>query len=301
MKIVIAGATGFIGSILTDHLWNQFHDLTLLSRTPPAETNVVKKRWSAWQPGFSGEWETAIDGADGIVNLAGEPIAAKRWNPAQKEKLRSSRLDATRSLVTAIGKAQVKPKFLINASAVGYYGARGEEVVTENARPGRDFLSRLCVEWEAEARKVESFGVRVALLRTGIVLAKGKGALAKMVAPFKMFVGGPLGSGHQWMPWIHIDDEIGLITFLIANNDAHGAFNGSAPNPVTMSEFSRILGEVLNRPSWASVPPSALSLLVGEMADMLLSGQRAVPEAATKLGYSFKYPSLSDALRSLKL
>lgn len=301
MKIIIAGATGFIGSILTERLWNQFHDVTLLSRTPPAETGVVKKRWFAWQPGLGGEWEASVNGADGLVNLAGEPIAAKRWSPAQKEKLRASRLDATRSLVNAIRKAQVKPKFLINASAVGYYGTHGDELVTENTGPGQDFLSHLCVEWEAEARKVESLGVRAALLRTGIVLAKGKGALAKMVPPFKIFAGGPLGSGQQWMPWIHIDDEIGLISFLIENDKAHGAFNGCAPNPVTMGEFSRILGDALNRPSWVSVPASALALLVGEMADMLLNGQRAVPEAALKLGYVFKYPALAGALSSLKL
>lgn len=301
MKLVIAGATGFIGSILTDRLWNQFHDLTLLSRRPPAEVNVTKKQWFAWQPGFRGEWEKAVDGADGIINLAGEPIAGKRWSAAQKEILRSSRIDATKSLVNAIANAKVKPKFLINASAVGYYGPHGEELVTESTGPGQDFLSRLCIEWEAEANKAASLGVRVALVRTGIVLAKGKGALAKMVPPFKMFVGGPLGWGQQWMPWIHIEDEIGLICFLIDNDGARGAFNASAPNPVTMAEFSKILGDVLNRPSWACVPPSVLALIVGEMADILINGQRIVPEAVLKLGYNFKYLNLADALRSLKL
>ena len=219
----------------------------------------------------------------------------------QKAKLRSSRIDATRSLVDAISKANVKPNFLINASAVGYYGPHGDETVTEKTGSGSDFLSRLCVEWEDEARKAEAFGVRVALVRTGIVLAKGKGALAKMVAPFKMFVGGPLGSGRQWMPWIHIEDEIELISFLIENDAARGAFNATAPNPVTMDAFSKTLGDALDRPSWASVPPSVLAILVGEMADMLLNGQRAMPEAASKLGYNFKYPNLADALKSLKL
>ena len=204
-------------------------------------------------------------------------------------------------MVDAISKANVKPKFLINASAVGYYGPHGDETVTEKTGSGSDFLSRLCVEWEDEARKAEAFGVRVALVRTGIVLAKGKGALAKMVAPFKMFVGGPLGSGRQWMPWIHIEDEIELISFLIENDAARGAFNATAPNPVTMEVFSKTLGDALDRPSWASVPPSVLAILVGEMADMLLNGQRAVPEAASKLGYNFKYPHLAGALKSLKL
>jgi len=301
MKIVIAGATGFIGAILTDRLWNQYHDLRLLSRRPPAETGIPKRRWIEWRPGFSGEWESAVDGSDGIVNLVGEPIAAKRWNELQKERLRLSRLAATKSLVNAIAKAKLKPKFLINASAVGYYGARGDELITEGAGPGQDFLARLCVDWEAEARRAEASGVRVALLRTGIVLAKGKGALAKMVPPFKIFLGGPLGRGQQWMPWIHIEDEIGLITHLIDNAAACGAFNGTAPNPVTMNEFSKTLGDVLNRPSWARVPPSMLALMLGEMSEMLVNGQRAVPDAALKFGYVFKYPGLSGALRSLNL
>ena len=301
MKIIIVGATGLIGAILTDRLSNQYHDLTLLSRRPPTETGIPKRRWFAWQPGFSGEWESAVDGADGIINLAGEPIAAKRWNEVQKERLRLSRLAATKSLVNAIAKAKLKPKFLINASAVGYYGARGDELITENAGSGQDFLARLCVDWENEAKLAEASGVRVALLRTGIVLAKGKGALAKMVPPFKIFFGGPLGRGQQWMPWIHIEDEIGLITYLIENAEARGPFNGTAPNPVTMNEFSKTLGDVLNRPSWARVPPSVLALMLGEMSEMLLNGQRAVPDAAVKLGYVFKYPALAEALRSLHL
>lgn len=301
MKFVITGATGFIGSILTDRLWNQFHTVALLSRRPPPEVNVTKKEWFAWQPGMGGAWEAAVDGADGIINLAGEPIAGKRWAAAQKEVLRSSRVDATRSLVNAVAKAKAKPKFLINASAVGYYGPHGDEPVTEQTGPGQDFLSRLCVDWEEEAKKAEAFGVRVALVRTGIVLDKGKGALAKMVPPFKMFVGGPLGSGQQWMPWIHIEDHIGLICFLMENDVASGPFNATAPNPVTMETFSKTLGDVLNRPSWASLPPSALAMLLGEMADMLTTGQRAVPEAALKLGCTFKYPNLLDALKSLRL
>ena len=301
MKLIITGATGLIGSVLVDRLWNQFHSLVLLSRMPPAEVGVVKKQWFAWQPGFGGEWEPAVDGADGIINLAGEPIAEKRWSNSQKEKLRTSRIDMTRSLVNAIAKAKIKPKFLISSSAVGYYGPHGDEKLTEDSNPGEDFLSRLCVEWEGEAKKAEAFGVRVVIVRTGVVLAKGKGALAKMVPPFKMFAGGPLGSGKQWLAWIHIGDEVGLIEFLMENENAHGAFNATAPNPVTMEDFSKALGDVLNRPSWVSIPPSVLALMVGEMADMLLTGQRALPEAAMKLGYNFKYPNLTEALQSLRL
>lgn len=301
MKLVIAGASGFIGSMLVQRLGQRGDALVLLSRESPSSAAGPNTEWLMWEPGESGGWEESIDGADGIVNLAGEGIAEKRWTERQKEIILSSRIDSTRALVRAIAKAKAKPKFLINASAVGYYGPRGDETLTEESAPGKDYLARVCVAWEQEARKAQDHGVRVALVRTGIVLAKGKGALAKMILPFKFFVGGPLGSGKQWMPWIHIEDEIGLIVFLIENVNAQGSFNATAPSPVTMEEFCRVLGRVLNRPSWASVPASALRLLLGEMADMILAGQKALPKAAEKLGYNFKYPTIKDALESLGL
>jgi uncharacterized protein len=301
MNLVITGASGFIGSHLLARLGEQPHTLTMLTRARPAEKQVSRGRWVVWQPGTRGQWESSIDGADGVINLAGEPIANKRWSAAQKEKIRSSRVDVTRGVVKAIAQAKSKPKFLINGSAVGYYGPRGEETLTETSKPGEGFLADVCREWEDEARKAEAEGVRVVLLRTGIVLGQGKGALAKMVRPFKFFAGGPLGSGKQWFPWIHINDEVGLIEFLIDRADATGPFNATAPSPVTMEEFCKALGDVLNRPSWVSVPESALTLLLGEMADMLLTGQKAVPQAAQTLGYRFKYPELSGALRSLRL
>lgn len=190
---------------------------------------------------------------------------------------------------------------MVSASAVGYYGSRGDETLTEESAAGKDFLARLCVSWEEEAKKAERYSVRVALLRTGIVLDKDKGALAKMVTPFKFFMGGPLGSGTQWFPWIHIEDEVGLILFATEHPDARGPLNATAPNPVTMEEFCKALGKVLNRPSWASVPPSVLTLLLGELADMIIGGQRAVPVAAQKLGYKFKYVNVVEALQSLHL
>jgi uncharacterized protein (TIGR01777 family) len=301
MKLVIAGASGFIGSVLVQRLSQRGHALELLSRKPKSREAAPNAMWLAWEPGGSGGWEESIDGADGVVNLAGEGIAEKRWTERQKQIIRSSRIESTRALVQAIAQAKTKPKFLINASAVGYYGARGDETLTEESAAGKDYLARVCVDWEEEAKKAEDHGARVALLRTGIVLAKGKGALAKMVPPFKFFIGGPLGSGKQWMPWIHIEDEIGIILCLIENANAHGAFNATSPNPVTMEEFCSALGKVLNRPSWASVPASALALLLGEMADMLLTGQRALPEGVQKLGYNFKHPILTEALESLSL
>jgi uncharacterized protein (TIGR01777 family) len=301
MKLVIAGASGFIGSMLVQRLGQRGDALVLLSRKSPCSVAGPNTEWLVWEPGESGGWEESIDAADGIVNLAGEGIAEKRWTERQKEIILASRIDSTRALVHAIAKAKAKPKFLINASAVGYYGSRGDETLTEESAPGKDYLARVCVAWEQEARKAQDHGVRVALVRTGIVLAKGKGALAKMVLPFKFFVGGPLGSGKQWMPWIHIEDEIGLIVFLIENVNAQGSFNATAPNPVIMEEFCRVLGRGLNRPSWASVPASALRLLLGEMADMILAGQKVLPKAAEKLGYNFKYPTIKDALESLGL
>lgn len=299
MRLVIAGGTGFIGSALCARLLERGHFLTILSRSPSPPTISPNQRWVTWTPPAAGHWQEAIHHADGVINLAGEPIAGKRWSAAQKERLRTSRIQTTRALVTAITGSTVRPKFLLNGSAIGYYGPHGDEILTEEAAPGGDFLARACVEWEAEARKAEEQGVRVIRLRTGIVLGRGGGALAKMVPPFKLFIGGPLGSGKQRMSWIHLDDEIDLIQFLIGHPQAQGAVNATAPNPCTMKEFCRALGAVLHRPSWAPVPAFALRLLLGEMAEMLLTGQRVIPAKARSLGYSFKHPTLLEALRGL--
>jgi len=298
VRLVVAGGTGFIGSALCTRLLGEGHSLAILSRAPSPGTTAANKRSLRWDPPAAGEWERALEGADGVINLAGEPIAAKRWTQRQKEKIRSSRVETTRALVAAIQRAREKPKVLINGSAVGYYGPHGDESLAEEGGPGGDFLARVCMEWEDEARKAERYGLRVIRLRTGIVLGRGGGALAKMTPPFKFFVGGPLGSGRQWMSWIHLEDEVGLILALLRNTGAHGAVNATAPNPVTMRDFCRILGRVLHRPSWTPVPAFALRLLLGEMADMLLAGQRVLPAVAQKLGYTFKYPTLYEALQA---
>ena len=299
MNLVVAGGTGFIGSALCSRLIERGHSLTLLTRSTSSDTVSPNKAWITWNPDAAGAWEQALDGTDGVINLAGEPIAGKRWTEAQKKKIRSSRINTTRALVTAIGKAKEKPKFLLNASAIGYYGPHGDELLAEEQGPGNDFLSRVCSDWEEEAKRAEGHGLRVVRLRTGIVLGKGGGALSKMVPPFKLFIGGPLGSGRQWMSWIHLEDEIGLIQFLIEHPNARGAINSTAPNPVTMKEFCRTLGSVLHRPSWAPVPAFALRVMLGEMAEMLLTGQRVIPAEAQKLGYKFRYPTIPEALRSL--
>jgi uncharacterized protein len=298
MRLVVTGATGFIGTPLCARLLEQGHTLTLLTRGSPRDPGGATKRWLHWTPGILGEWGTALDGADGVINLAGEPIAAKKWTQLQRHRIETSRVDGTNSLVQAIARAAVKPKFLISASAVGYYGPRGDETVTEETPPGDDFLSFVCRKWEEEAKKAEQFGLRVVCLRTGIVLGTGGGALTKMVEPFKFFVGGPLGSGQQWMSWIHLEDHIRLILALIENTQASGPVNATAPNPRRNKEFCQILGKVMHRPCWAPVPGFALKLVLGDMADMLLTGQRVIPAAAQKLGFQFRYPTLEEALQA---
>jgi len=300
MRLVVAGGTGFIGSALCSRLLELGHSLTLLTRSASSGAISPNKRSLSWNPASPGPWEEALNGSDGVINLAGEPIA-KRWTERQKELIASSRIDVTRALVTAIGKAKEKPKFLLSASAVGYYGTHGDETLSEEAGPGSDFLARVCTAWEKEAVRAEDYGLRVIRLRTGIVLGKGGGALAKMLLPFKLFMGGPLGSGEQWMSWIHLEDEIALILFLLEHPDARGAINATAPNPVTMQKFCKTLGDAVNRPSWAPVPAFALRLLLGEMAEILLTGQRVLPAGAQKLGYAFKYSTLLEALQALHL
>jgi len=275
----------------------QGHALTLLTRGSP-DTNTGTQRWLHWTPGTLRDWDAALDGVDGVINLAGEPIAAKKWTYTQRQRIEKSRIDATRSLVQACAKARQKPRFLINASAVGYYGPRGDDMITEATPPGADFLSLVCQAWEKEAQKAEEMGMRVVRLRLGIVLGPGGGALAKMAQPFRFFLGGPLGSGKQWMSWIQLDDLVRLFLAAIENPAIHGAVNATAPNPVQNKEFSRTLGKVMRRPSWAPVPALALKLALGEMAQMLLTGQRVVPAAAEKLGFEFRYADLQAALEA---
>ena len=294
--MVLAGATGFLGAPLARVLRADGHDVVVLTRQRRAESGAVR-----WQPdGGTGEWAAAVDGADAVVNLAGEPIAARRWTAAQKQRIRQSRVLATRSLVAAIHKATRAPWLLVSGSGIGYYGARGSEIVTEESGPGSDFLAEVSRAWEVEATAAERAGTRVVLVRTGLVLERDGGALKEMIRPFKLFAGGPLGSGRQYMPWIHREDWIALVRFLLHHEGARGAVNAAAPAPVTNEEFTRALGRAMHRPAFLRAPAFALKLALGEMAvPLLLTGQRAVPARALAMGFAFKYPTLDEALSAI--
>jgi uncharacterized protein (TIGR01777 family) len=297
--VVLTGATGFLGRALVRALRADGHDLVVLTRGPSRSADAVTH--VQWTPdGTGGAWSPAIDGAQAAINLAGESIAGRRWTPAQKQRIFDSRILATRSLTSAIAAASRPPSVLISASAVGYYGPRGDEIVTEDTAPGSDFLAQVCQAWEAEAAAAGRSGVRVCLLRTGIVLERGGGALREMMRPFTMFVGGPVGSGRQYMPWIHRDDWTGIVRALLSSG-SRGVFNLTAPNPVTNADFSHALGRAMRRPSFLPAPAFALKALLGaELAEsLLLTGQRAVPARALGIGYQFKYASLDAALAAI--
>ncbi len=320
MHIVVAGGTGFLGQALVDALRHDGHAITILTRraaptASPAAGSATssgaaaatgtatpgQSRQAAWTPdGTAGEWAAVIDGADVVINLAGDSIATGRWTAEKKRRIADSRLNATRSLVSAIARASAAPGLLISGSAVGYYGPCGDEIVTETHAAGRDFLAGVCVRWEEEAQRATSSRTRVVCVRTGLVLDAQGGALQAMLLPFKLGVGGRLGSGEQYMPWIHRHDWVALVRLLVTSPAAAGPVNASAPNPVTNAEFTRLLGRALHRPTILPAPAFALRLALGEMADaLLLTGQRAVPAAADRLGYRFTYPDLAAALNEI--
>jgi uncharacterized protein (TIGR01777 family) len=297
MRVVIAGGTGFLGRPLSRALASDGHDVVVLTRGSTDRS----QRAVTWTPnGESGPWASTIDGADAVVNLAGESIAAKRWTAAQKQKILDTRVQATRSLVTAIRSVAVPPALFVSGSAVGYYGPRRDEVVTEDTPPGSDFLARICVTWEEEARRAATGHTRVVCIRTGVVLEKDGGALPQMLPPFRFGAGGPVGSGRQYWPWIHRRDWIDLVRWAIQTPDLSGALNATAPHPVTSADFARALGRAMHRPALMPAPAFALRLMLGEMADaLLLSGQRAVPSRAERGGFTFTYRTVDDALHAI--
>ncbi len=296
MKCVISGGTGFIGRRLVNRLLQDGHYVGVWSRKPGLEKRTAVQSFS-WDPLRGEPPEESLDKMDAVVHLAGEPVA-QRWTDAVRQRIRDSRVLGTRRLVDAIGRVAHKPRVLVCASAVGYYGDRGDEVLTEAAPPGTGFLADVCGEWEAEAGRAADFGLSVVKLRIGFVLGRDGGALAQMLPAFRAFVGGRLGSGKQWMPWIHAADVAEMLLYA-AGSGVSGVWNATAPNPVTNAEFTRALGSTLHRPAVFQVPRFALKLAFGEFGPHMLDSARAVPDAAFKAGYLFRYPELGPALRSL--
>lgn len=327
MRIVVSGGTGFIGAALCAALVDAGHTVQALTRQAEWARGVLPPpvevlRWDP--PALSGPWVDAVRGADGVVNLAGENLAGGRWTARRKAELRQSRLESTRALVEAIALAPEpeRPSVLVSASAVGYYGGRGDEPLTEASPPGTDLLARLCVDWEAAARRAEPLGTRVVLIRTGVVLGRTErapglpallsglvlqgslgasgSALHPLALQARFFVGGPLGSGQQWVSWIHLQDEVGVIQHALEQGHVRGPLNATAPNPVRMQELAAEVARTLRRPSWLPVPAVALKALLGEMAEaVLLSSQRAQPAATLSSGYAFRFPDLGPALRDI--
>lgn len=310
MKVVIAGGTGFLGRALSDALLQDDHEVVILTRSIPAGmvvhepgTGLPGLANAGWAPDGAaglGQWAKVVDEVDAVVNLTGESIAARRWSDVQKARIRDSRLLGTRSLVSAIQAAAKPPRVFINASAVGFYGDRGDEELTERSAPGGDFLADTCKEWEAEAQRADSPGTRVVIVRGGVALERDGGALVKMLPPFRFFVGGPLGSGRQYMSWIHRSDWVDLIRWAIDTDTVSGALNATAPAPVTNAVFSKALGHAMSRPSWLPAPAFAIRLALGEMGDaLLLGGQRVIPAKAQELGFQFRFATIGHALISI--
>lgn len=303
MKVAITGATGFVGSRLVELLNAEGHQLLVLTRNPTAAqkifpNSVFNVEIVAYTPTESGSWQQAIAGCDAVINLAGEPIAEERWTLERKQSILKSRQLGTQKIVEAIAIANPKPSVLINASAIGYYGTSETATFEETSPPGNDFLAQVCQSWEAEAAKVLVTGTRLVILRLGIVLGMG-GAIAKMITPFKLFAGGPIGSGRQWFSWIHRDDLVNLILQALTRSDIEGVLNATAPNPVRMAEFSMVLGQVLKRPSWLAVPGFALEALLGDGAMVVLEGQQVLPLRTLTTGFEYQYPEVKQALEAI--
>jgi len=300
VRIVITGGSGLIGGGVAREMAGAGYEVVVLSRDPAKVTGLPAGARAVRWDGVSGAgWADLLNAETAIVHLAGESIAEGRWTEEKKRRIRESRVRSGEAVMAAIREARGMPRVLLQGSAVGYYGPCGDELVAEDHPPGGDFLASVCRDWEASTAGVEALGVRRAVLRTGVVLAARAGALPKIALPIKMMVGGPLGSGRQWLPWIHLADEAGAIRFLVENDAARGPFNLAAPNPATNRGFTQAAARVLRRPAFLPAPGFALHLVLGEMAAMVLEGQRAVPRRLQELGYAFRFPELEPALRDV--
>lgn len=304
MKIAVTGATGFVGSRLVERLQAEGHQVVVLTR----DANRGKRMFPAaafpqvevvnYTPLTSGNWQGAIAGCDGVVNLAGAPIAEERWTPERKQAILDSRKIGTEKIVEAIANANPKPSVLVNSSAIGYYGTSETAAFDEASQSGNDFLAQVCQAWENAAQSVKATGTRVVILRTGIVLGMG-GAIAKMLPPFRLFAGGPIGTGRQWFSWIHREDLVNLILKALTDSNMDGVYNATAPNPVRMTDFSQTMGDVMHRPSWLPVPAIALELLLGDAAQVVLEGQQVLPKRTQAAGFNYQYPKVKAALEEV--
>ena len=298
MRIVLAGGTGFIGRALGEKLLSAGHEVIVLTRQS-ASGKTGREKFVAWDGRTVGAWGECLDGSNAVINLSGENIASKRWTAFQKQKILGSRVEATRAIVNAIKLVRRKPELLINVSAVGYYGDAADLELTETSAQGLGFLAKTCGLWEAEARKAEPLGVRVILARLGPVLGEKGGMLSKMLPPFQLFLGAPLGPGRQWIPWVHREDVTEALLFMLEKSGFSGPVNVTSQTPVTMKEFCRTLAGTLRRPCWPPVPPFFLKMLMGEMATIILASQKALPEKLLRAGYRFRYTDLSAALAAI--
>lgn len=296
MKILISGASGLVGTHLIPTLLAKGHEVYKLVRKTPNNSDEIE--WDA-ERGFSDSEQIKLENFDAVVHLAGDNVASENWSEAKKKKIRDSRVIGTKVLVDALNKTQNPPKHFISASAIGFYGNRGNEVLTEESAKGEGFFPEVCTAWETEAKRAEEFGARVFYLRIGVVLAKDGGALEKMLTPFKFGVGGVIGSGKQWMSWIALDDLIKIFHFALENENLRGAYNAVAPNPVTNQEFTKTFGSVLNRPTIFPIPEFGIKLLYGEMGKtILLEGARVLPKRLEDAGFQFQFTNLEQALKA---
>jgi uncharacterized protein len=297
MNVTLTGATGFIGRRLLTKLAGEGHEVWVLGRKQP-RVLPAGVRFSSWDASDTEPPQESLATADAVIHLAGEPVS-QRWTPEAKRRIRGSRVDGTRNLVRALSVLAKKPKALICGSAIGIYGSRGDEVLTEQSPPGEGFLAATTAEWEAAADSAEALGLRVVKIRTGIALGADGGALAKLLPIFRLGTGGKIGSGRQWMSWIHVDDVVRLFLLALDNSSLRGPLNATAPNPVTNEEFTRELGRAVHRPAIVPVPEFGLKLLYGEMASMVLEGQRVVPQTAAAAQFEFRFPTLAAALADI--
>jgi uncharacterized protein (TIGR01777 family) len=299
MKVIITGGTGLIGRALAQALRGEGCQVWVLSRSAKKASPAPGVQVVQWDGETAEGWGQLVNEADALVNLAGENIGAGRWTKERKQRILSSRVSAGRAVTVAVQQASHRPKVLVQASAVGYYGVYDDRPLDEVSPAGSDYLAHTCMDWEATTQAVEQMGVRRVVVRTGVVLDKKEGALPRMLMPFRLMAGGPLGSGRQWLPWIHLRDEVDAMRFLIKDESARGAFNLTAPQPLTNAEFGKVIARVLRRPYWLPAPAFALRLLLGEMSTLVLDGQRPYPRRLQAMGYRFHFDEAEEALKDV--